>query len=129
MNTEVSIRNGYWFPFDSEKNRIVAFGSAWSGMEKIFVNDELVSKKRNMLNFNSRHEFEIDGEKYEVFYLVTGWVSGEIECLLLKGNTVIGREQKAYVASEAGRKGMKIATIAGFVAGAISAFLITRNLL
>lgn len=95
MADKVTFRNGYWFFFNDGKNRIAVFGSAMSGKEKVFFNDELVSEHRS-LGFNSCHRFERGGRSYEILFLVTNLMRGAIECIALSGDTVIGRETKAF---------------------------------
>jgi len=95
MADKVTFRNGYWFFFNDGDNRIAVFGSAMTGKEKVFFNDELVSEHRS-LGFNSCHRFESGGKSYEILFLVTNMMRGAIECIALSGDRVIGRETKAF---------------------------------
>jgi hypothetical protein len=95
MADKVTFRNGYWFFFNDGEDRIAVFGSAMTGKEKVFFNDELVSEHRS-LGFNSCHRFERGGRSYEILFLVTNLMRGAIECIALSGDRVIGRETKAF---------------------------------
>ena len=115
MTDKVTFKNGYWFFFQDGDDRIAVFGSAMTGKEKVFFNDELVSSHRS-LGFNSCHRFEKDGKSYEVLFLVTSLMRGAIECIALTGNRVIGRETKAFYTDT--RKGFG-ARIAAFFSGGL----------
>lgn len=77
------LKQGYNFYFNLEGQEIRAYGSYLSGREEVYVNDNLVSKKRS-LNFKSHHEFKLDEDTFEVEFNVVNLLNGEIECVLIK---------------------------------------------
>lgn len=96
----VSLSNGYWFYFNDEGILITAFGSALSGCEKVFVGDELVSRKRNW-RFSTCHKFAHNGADYEVEFRVTNWRTGELVCSLKKNGVLLHTATKAYATASA----------------------------
>jgi hypothetical protein len=59
-NTEASLYKGLWFVFKDDDRDIAMHSSALSGQERIFVNGELVSKKR-VFSLKSNHRFYFEG--------------------------------------------------------------------
>ena len=96
---KVSLGKGYWFYFDDNGTPITAFGSAVSGREKVFVDDELVSSKRNW-RFSTHHDFTWNDTPYRVEFKVTDWRTGELTCSLSKDGTLVSTATKAYATSE-----------------------------
>jgi putative peptide zinc metalloprotease protein len=47
-----------FFSFDYQQYRFTVRGSSWNGLEEVMVDDQVVSKKRN-LGFSSLHEFAL----------------------------------------------------------------------
>jgi hypothetical protein len=74
--------------FDLGEDCIRVESSFLTGMEQVFVNDELISKKLSW-RFSSVHAFEIKGQKIEIKIRLTGkllssvvielWVNGEMK--------------------------------------------------
>lgn len=94
-----SLRQGYWFYFNDEGTPITVFGSSYSGKEVVFVGEEIVSSKRNLLRRSGRHPFHIGATPYEVELALTEIMTGKLECRLFKNGEQIACETKAYIDS------------------------------
>lgn len=102
----VSIRNGYWFYFEVDGLEIAAHGSAYSGMETVYINDNPVSEKRNLCSTNGTHTFQHQGKEYKVIFEMTSILRGELVCKLYIAGKLHAEQTKAYIESSA--KGAKI---------------------
>jgi hypothetical protein len=87
-------KSGYKFYFQEGDNQIACFGSFFSGKEDVYINDDLVSTKRNF-GFKSVHKFEFEGTKYSVIYELKNAISGKLDCSLLKGNMQIATQSQS----------------------------------
>jgi hypothetical protein len=94
-NTKVSLTKGYWFYFEDAGLKITAFGSGFSGKEIIYINDEIVSEKRNY-RIKSTHCFDYAGNTYEVSFEMKNMLTGELVCSLTKNKELLHTESKAY---------------------------------
>jgi hypothetical protein len=91
----VSVKHGYWFYFDDEGTQIVAFASALSGKEVVFVDDEIVSSKHNF-RLKATHSFEHKGHQYEVTIALENLLKGTINCSLQKDGVLINKTRKSF---------------------------------
>lgn len=121
---KVSITNGYWYYFNDEKVRITAHGSGFSGLETIYINDEVVAEKRN-LGMKSSHEFCYSGNDYEVTFQVSNLLTAAVVCTLYKNGEYVATETKAYLkmSTKAALKRVFMFFLAGILFGGISAWL------
>jgi hypothetical protein len=95
LNKEkVSLKHGYWFYFDDAGIQIVAFASALSGKEVVFVDDEIVSNMRSF-KLKATHRFEHKGHQYEVVIALENIFSGAISCSLLKDGILLTKTSKS----------------------------------
>ena len=84
-----SIYKGIWFVFNDNENTIKVWVSGTSGKEKVYLNDTLVSEKRN-LKMNSQHTFSDSNQtNYEVKTINTNIMKGVLECHLNKIGDII----------------------------------------
>ena len=125
--SKISLTDGYWFYFDVDNIQIAAWGSAWSGKEVVYLNDDPVSECRN-IGRNSEHSFTHAGHSYRVEYNVTSMMRGEIHALLYRDGELFAEQSQAYV--EKGKSGWKsfLKTffsffVGGFIVGALGAWL------
>ncbi len=79
---------GVWFVFQDGSDVIRAWSSGLTGMERVYVNDELVSQKRSA-GLKSEHEFSINGDQFKISFNVISVLKGELLCSLGKNNTMI----------------------------------------
>ena len=62
---------------------IDVWGSAWTGMEKVWLNGELVSEKRS-LRFKTIHCFSVGADEYEVELDATKFYKSEVIVSIVK---------------------------------------------
>ncbi|WP_299074895.1 hypothetical protein [uncultured Paraglaciecola sp.] len=93
IENNASLATGYNFEFSHDGKIIRAVGSALSGKEQVFCNDQLVASKRS-LGIKSRLPFELDNNQYEVEFKATNFFTGEIQCSLLKGGALIESQKQ-----------------------------------
>ncbi len=84
-----SFLNGYSFTFTEGDDQIVAWFSAFSGKEKVFVNGALISEQRNY-STDSTNTFTIGENSYSTNLLVKNIFKGPFVCTLFKN----GKEHK-----------------------------------
>lgn len=87
-----SIKDGFWFVFRSGNHFIRAWGSSATGMERVYVDENLVSERRTVSK-DSVHSFSVGGEDYAIAFKTTSILKGDLQCRLFKNGTVI----KAYM--------------------------------
>ncbi len=85
---------GLWFIF-KDGDREIALHNSTLGQERIFVNGELVSRKRS-LSTTSRHTFIFNDNAYEVVAIVSKISTSEMECSLIKDGICIGKFKTYY---------------------------------
>jgi len=76
-----SLTNGFWFYFDVGEDQIAVHGSAWSGKEVVYFNDDPISETRNV-KFRSEHEFKKNGKQYKIIFLVESMLKSNLRCAL-----------------------------------------------
>jgi hypothetical protein len=84
-----SVFKGFSFVFTEGEDQIVAWFSAFSGKEKVFVNGTLVSEQRNY-STNSTNTFSVGNNSYSTNLLIKSLFKGPFICTLFKN----GREHK-----------------------------------
>lgn len=77
--------------FQDGDNQIACKANLLNGKEYVYINDELVSEKRN-LGFKSKHTFEYEGADWTVVFDVINMLTSETECLIFKGKKKVGRK-------------------------------------
>lgn len=85
LNDTFSCIKGYTFTFEDNDNQIVAWFSALSGREKVFVNSELVASNWNYAK-NSSNTFAVNSDVYSTSLEVKSLLKGPIICTLIKNN-------------------------------------------
>ncbi len=114
-----SLFKGYWFYFQDGDTEIAVHGSAWSGRETVYVNDNPVSDKRVLHKLKSEHKFTHNGKEYRVVFDVTNPLTGAIECSLYSGYTgrkLLAKQTKAFI--EKGNKSVWVTLLTLFLIGA-----------
>jgi|SRR5690554_271536 len=87
--TQASLRKGNWLIHEDGDNVIQIWTSNLSGKEKVFVNNELISEKRN-LKKEAFHEFSDEqGVKYKVLFKTTSVSKGSSTCLIIRNEATI----------------------------------------
>lgn len=75
--------DGFKFLFKVNDHNVLAWGSAKSGNEKVFIDDKLTSEQRNFTR-RSVHTFMLDGNSYEIEFNTVSLLTGELHCSLIK---------------------------------------------
>jgi hypothetical protein len=109
-----SLVNGYWFYFNDNDTEIAVHGSAWSGRETVYVNDNPVSDKRELFKCSSNHEFTHNGFNYRVNYHLTNVLTGSLECSLYRDNKLLASQTKGFLGKS---KGSWLFVVGMFLAG------------
>ena len=94
--SQASTFKGFWFIFRDGDTIIAAHGSSWSGRERLFINNELISEQRTYRK-RSIHPFIFAEDLYEVVFEVPRqifWL--ELKCSLSKNGICIGRFKMGY---------------------------------
>ncbi|WP_285163414.1 hypothetical protein [Shewanella goraebulensis] len=125
----ISIHNGYWFYFEVDGLEIAAHGSAYSGRETIYINDNPVSDKRNLFSTKGSHSFHYQGKGYKVVFNMTSILRGELVCQLYIDNDLHAEQTKAYIESASKcvidlLKVFGLFLVAGFFVGSLIGFLV-----
>jgi len=89
---KISLTKGYTFYFkDDEENKIEAWFSIISGLEKVFVNGQLVSSQRNY-STDSTNTFNISNNEYSTNFKVSKIFKGPFICTLNKNGIPYKRQ-------------------------------------
>jgi len=131
---ETGLRKGIRAFFDVDDITITFWGSAWTGLEVICIEDRVVSRKRS-LRFLTRHRFDHGGVDYEIVFRVVSMLRGEMEIELYRNRELIDsdrvQQNKFGLDPETGRfsawrLAWQIAPVflLGLLAGAGAAFLV-----
>jgi hypothetical protein len=86
--SKASFAGGFWFVFHDGGRTIRAWGSALSGLERVYVDDAVVSQGRN-LEREGVHQFAIGGIGYSITFKNSSVLKGPLVCRLEKNGLVI----------------------------------------
>jgi hypothetical protein len=86
--SKASFAGGFWFVFHDGGRTIRAWGSTFSGLERIYVDNAIVSEGRN-LKREGIHQFSIDGVGYSITFRASSVLKGPLVCRLEKNGLVI----------------------------------------
>lgn len=100
-----SFRKGYTFSFEEEGSVIEAWFSALSGLEKVYVNGELVSSQRN-LSTDSTNSFSIGPNEYSTTLSVVSLFKGPFVCTLSKNGNEYKRQKLLFPKGNSSSKGL-----------------------
>lgn len=121
-----SFLKGYAFSFEDEGNNIQAWFSALSGLEKVYVNGDLVTSQRNYSKKSSL-SFSISGNSYTRHMEVTSLLKGPFVCTLTKNSRILQRQKLIFSRPETKVlpffKKLWIWVIIGVAAGVMSSIL------
>ncbi len=113
--SQVSLSQGAWFVFPLNSMTIRAWGSGMSGLERIYLDNTLVSEQKNRFNRISIHNFAIDGEPFSVTFKTQGCLTFWLECSLAKDGVPI----KTLLAAQERSGCSPVRLFLSIVAGAI----------
>ncbi|MCP3869971.1 MAG: hypothetical protein GY703_18130 [Gammaproteobacteria bacterium] len=81
---------GFRFRFDFEGNVVLATGSPYSGMERVYLNGALFSQQRSFRR-NSEHRFNHQSKEFCVQFDISSKKKGMLECTLIADDVLIKR--------------------------------------
>lgn len=91
----MSFINGFSFCFHFEGHFIKCWFSMLTGLEKVFVDDILVSINRSY-KYKTKNNFLINGESFSTTMNTISILKGPFVCTLLKNNIPILRQRLSY---------------------------------
>ena len=98
MTTEkktFSFLKGYSFEFECEGHHIESWFSAFSGLEKVFVDGLLVASQRN-LNKSSENRFFVDDPSCSTSLDASNLLKGPFVCTLLRDGEPIKKQRLVF---------------------------------
>ena len=90
-----SLIKGYSFDFTDTDNKIGAWFSCFSGLERVFVNGELISEQRNYSK-DTVSNFKIANDEFSVSLEVISLLRGPFICTLSKNGVDIKRKKLVF---------------------------------
>ncbi|QDU11865.1 hypothetical protein [Gimesia aquarii] len=90
-----SFFKGYSYSFEDDGRNIEVWCSAFSGLEKVFVDGTLVSSKRN-ISTQSSNKFHIGEDSYSTTLKVVSLFKGPFLCTLSKNGKDIKRQKLVF---------------------------------
>ncbi|WP_423185433.1 hypothetical protein ACO1PK_09705 [Alishewanella sp. d11] len=97
--SSLTVMNGGNFYFDVNGQQVRVWFACFSGAEKIFINDKLVSRKRSWRKL-STHQFTLDGESYTLKVGVRSWseaFEGIYIAELYRGEQLIDQDEVHFL--------------------------------
>lgn len=117
----VSLTKGAWFLFPLGDVVIRAWVSSLSGMERIYLDGELVSEHRSA-GLDSRHTVHANGEEFTITFKTQSLLNGQLECCLSRDGNPIKCYHTEYQAAKRTSSTWRWLLIAiGIVTGAVVA--------
>lgn len=92
---KMGLRRGIRAFFDVDDITISFWGSAWTFLEVVRIDDHVVSRKRS-LRFLTRHHFEHAGVHYEVVFRLKSKVRGQMEIELFRDGELIDSDRAPH---------------------------------
>src|SRR4051812_18917399 len=89
VTSEASIKNGYWFISPIQGFVVRAWGSALTGIERVYLDSLVVSEHRNAGKY-SEHRFQAHGDDFMVTFTTKSLLRGPLDCRLIRNGIVIG---------------------------------------
>ncbi len=83
-----SFTKGLKITFHDEGNTIKFEGSVYTGSEKVLINGQIVSKKRNFKT-KAEHHFQFDGNEYVLKFAINSIIKYSWTCSLFKNGDLI----------------------------------------
>ena len=100
-----SFTKGFTFFFEDEGCTIDAWFSAFSGLEKVYVNGELISSQRT-LSTDSTNSFNVGANEYSTNLNTASLLKGPFVCTLIKNGKAYRRQKLLFPKAKPSSKGM-----------------------
>ncbi|QLG89295.1 hypothetical protein HQ393_14155 [Chitinibacter bivalviorum] len=122
--SETSLERGSWFVFQIRNNTIRAWCSHKSGLERIYLNEKIISERRGLKRI-SEHIFNLEDHEINVTFKVISIFQGTLECTLYED----GRLIKSYLVRCVGAKpfswkNLLLGLLGGVAIGSVCSYLI-----
>lgn len=92
---DLSLGGGIRCYFDVDGVTITVWGSAWSGREKVWVDDRLVSTAWS-IRYTTEHVFEHDGRRYTVLFKILSILKGDVRIELYRDGQLVDFDQATF---------------------------------
>lgn len=121
---EFSFRHGYSFVFEDNGQQIRLWCSAFSGLEKLYLNDELLDTRRRFAR-QAATQFFVGPDEYTVNLNTISMLRGPHDCMLSKNGLPIKKKRLVFPDVCSRKKGIRflpmftISLLAGVVFGTI----------
>lgn len=115
----VSLIHGITARFEIDGQELVVWGSSWTGMEKVWLDGELLSEKRS-LRFKTIHSLSVKGTEYEVEFDVSQAYKSDVSVSVVKDGAHFKTMTFNYYRDENGKfnwQKFSTALLAGAAAG------------
>ena len=121
--TEPGFIRGWWFYFDVEGHQVAVHGSALTGRERIWIDDEEVV---NMISwqFRTEHRIAVDGRPLIVEFAMEDWKTGHVSCELKSDGARIAFAESRLMDTRSFWKSMAIGMASGAVVGWVVALVL-----
>lgn len=119
-----SLTKGYSFLFEDEGKKIETWFSALSGLEKVYVDGELVSSQRN-LSTDSSNVFSIGPNEYSTNMKAVSLLKGPFVCTLIKNGKEYKRQKLVFpkVPAQVSRLSFLVRFISCIILGGLFGFV------
>ena len=86
-HSSASASKGMWFVFRDRDDTIRTWGSCWTGLERVYFNDQLVAES---FKRDDCYVFQHKGHEYQIEFCTRSVAIGRIACSLYKDKQKIG---------------------------------------
>lgn len=124
--TVFSFTKGYTFTFEDEGNTIEVWFSGLSGLERVYVNGELVCSQRN-LSTDSTNSFSIGGNDYSTTLTAVSLLKGPFVCTLSKNGKAYMRQKLTFTKANSSSKKLSYVLLFSFYIFASALFEFIRS--
>lgn len=82
-NSSASLSKGMWYVFHDGHNTIRAWGSGWTGLERVYFNDQILANCKHLKRVE-QFAFERDGHRYRVECSNNNLQKWQVQCSFWK---------------------------------------------
>ena len=118
-----SLKSGWWFFFEHQGHQIAVNGSAWTGRERVWLDDQLVSDVYSF-GLTTRHDFVVDGVNCQVVFKIESILKGTVGCEFVSGGQVL-HSAAMGLSTEPGKNAWW-SMLAGLLFGALGGYVIAE---
>lgn len=109
---------GYKFYFQDGDDQIACFNSFFSGKSEVYINDDLISRKRSFIDCsNITHSFDYGKEEFQVKFNMLNLLTGRLECTLFKSKQLIAQQVQCSIPNDPKKAAIFVSSC--FLVGAV----------